>query len=90
MTIGFLLLIQISIMSILVIVGYIISLKGLVTFQGSVDMGKIGQYIVLPLIVIRNFMVEKTAETNHLLLESLFFASITMIISMGVARIFFG
>lgn len=90
MTIGFLLLRQISIMSILVVVGYLISLKGLVTFQGSVDMGKIGQYIILPLIVIRNFMVERTPEMNHLLLESLFFAFIAMMISMGIARIFFG
>lgn len=90
MTIGILLLRQIAVMAMLVMIGYIISLKGLVTFQGSVDIGKIAQYIILPLIGIRNFNVEKTPEMNHLLLESLLIASITISISILVARIFYG
>lgn len=87
MTVGTLLLRQISIMAILVVIGYIISWKGLVTYQGSKDIGKILQFIVLPLIVIRNFNVARTPEMNHLLLESLLIASITISVSILIARL---
>ena len=87
MTVGTLLLRQISIMAILVVIGYIISWKGLVTYQGSKDIGKIIQFIVLPLIVIRNFNVARTPEMNHLLLESLLIAIITISVSILIARL---
>ena len=87
MTVGTLLLRQISIMAILVVIGYIISWKGLVTYPGSKDIGKIIQFIVLPLIVIRNFNVARTPEMNHLLLESLLIAIITISVSILIARL---
>ncbi|MBQ9047857.1 MAG: AEC family transporter [Solobacterium sp.] len=85
-----LLLKQIVIMFVLIMVGYILYKKGMITNQGSKDMGNVLLYIVLPVVIINNFCIERSAENVADLLHALLLTVICSVIAIAVAYAVFG
>ena len=90
MNISSLLLNQIIIMFILMGIGYILYKVGFISDQGSKDIGKILLYLVIPIVIINNFMIEFSAENVEALIHSTIISLICMVIAMIVSYVFFG
>ena len=76
---------QIIIMYILIFLGYYCYKKKLVTDEGSKDIGKLLLNIVIPVVILSNFCVRKTAETTKELVYSILISLICMIISVLIS-----
>lgn len=81
---------QIFIMFLLMGIGYFFYKKQLISNQGSKDMGKILLYLVLPIVIIRSFMIPNNPENRELLLISTLVTILSLGISMALSRFFFG
>jgi len=90
MEIGFLLLKQICVMFLLMLAGYVFYKKGMITDQGSKELGKILLYLVIPVVVINNFCIERTAEKAAELLQSTVLAGAAMLAAIVISHIVFG
>ena len=90
MAIGLLLLKQICVMFLLMLTGYVFYKKGMITDQGSKELGKILLYLVIPVVVINNFCIERTAEKAAELLQSTLLAGAAMLAAIVISHIVFG
>lgn len=89
MNISLILLKQVSIMFVLISLGYISYKKGIITEQGSKDFGKLLVNVVIPIVVINNFCIDRTADNIQALLQSTVISIICMFIALVVSYIFF-
>ena len=80
---------QVLIMYILMFAGYMAYKKKLLTDQGAKDIGKILLNIVIPVVVISNFCVEKTPEKTGELFSSILISLVCMALSIAVAYLLF-
>lgn len=76
---------QIFVMYVLMFVGFFLYRKKMVTDEGARDIGKILLNIVIPVIVISNFWIEKTPERTADLLHSMIISSLCMFISIVIS-----
>lgn len=91
MNISLLLLNQIFIMFIFMGIGFLFYKIGFITDQGSKDIAKILLYLVVPVVIVKNFAaIDKTPETVELFLHATLFSFICMVISIIVGYVFFG
>ncbi len=90
MNVGILLLKQIVNMFILMCIGYVFYKKKMITDQGSKDIGKILLYLVIPLVVINNFCIERTAAKTAELFQSSVISFIAMLAAVVISHVFFG
>ncbi|MDO4191708.1 MAG: AEC family transporter [Erysipelotrichaceae bacterium] len=90
MEIGLLLLKQICVMFLLMLTGYVFYKRGMITDQGSKELGKILLYLVIPVVVINNFCIERTAEKAAELLQSTLLAGAAMLAAIVISHIVFG
>ncbi len=81
---------QIFIMLVMMSIGFILYKKQMITDQGSKDIGKILLYIVIPVVIVQNFCVERTPEKVIELLHSMIFAVICMAVAIIISWLFFG
>ena len=74
---------QVSMMFIMMAIGYFLYKKQMVSNQGAKDIGKILLNLVVPIIVISNFCIERNSENTKALIDS----TIVTIICMAIATI---
>lgn len=90
MEIGILLLKQIILMFIFLGIGFFMYQKNMITKQGSKDIGKILLYLVIPVVIISSFWMERTPEKTMTLLKSAFISAVAMSLSIAVSWFLFG
>ena len=78
MGIGTILLKQIVIMFILLGIGFFLYKKQMITNQGSKDIGKILLYIVIPVVIISSFWIERSPEKTIALVQSAAISAVCM------------
>ena len=89
MELGSILLNQIELMFLLMGIGTLMYKWGLISAQGSKELGALLLYVVTPLVMIRAYSIEATPERTFGLLVSLGLSVIAFGISLIVARTFF-
>ena len=90
MGIAGLLLNQIIIMFILMCIGFVFYKVKFISNQGSKDIGKILLYLVIPVVIVKNFMIERSAENVSALIHSVIISLVAMGIAILVSYVFFG
>lgn len=80
---------QVTVMFILMGIGYLAYRRGIITDNGTKELGKILLNIAIPVVVISNFCVEKTPEKTADLINSIIISVICMVISIGVSVLLF-
>lgn len=80
---------QVVIMYILIFIGFFAYKKGLISDQGSKDIGKILLNVAIPIVVISNFCVERTPEKVNELLSSALISFICMFLSIVVSVVIY-
>ena len=80
---------QVIIMFILMAVGYVAYRKKWITDQGTKDIGKLLLNIAIPIVVISNFYIEKTAEKTMDLLSSLLFSALSLAVAILASALLF-
>lgn len=81
---------QIAIMFVLMATGFIFFRKKMITIQGSADMGKILLYLVIPVVIVNSFWVDRSSERTLALVHSAIIAAIAMGIAITVSMVVFG
>ncbi|MCR4855913.1 MAG: AEC family transporter [Erysipelotrichaceae bacterium] len=89
MTILTVLIKQVFIMFVLMGIGFFAYKRGLISDEGSRDIGKILLNVAIPVVVISNFCIEKTAEKTVQFLQSMLLCLICMILSIVMAYLFY-
>jgi predicted permease len=89
MELGKILLNQIELMFLLMGIGMLLYKRGLISAQGSKELGALLLYVVTPLVMIRAYSIEATPERTIGLLVSLGLSVIAFGISLMIALIFF-
>lgn len=89
MGISLILLKQVMIMFVLLLLGYVLYKKNMISDQGSKDIGKILLYVVIPVVIVNNFCIERTAENVQVLFHSTIIASVCMLIAILVSYLLF-
>jgi Predicted permeases len=90
MEIGMILLKQIVIMFVLMGVGFFLFRKKMITNQGSKDIGKILLYIVIPVVIISSFWIERTPEKTTALVQSAAISAVCMFLAVFISWLIFG
>lgn len=90
MSLAFILFRQIGIMFVLMAAGFIFYRRQMITVQGSADMGKILLYLVIPVVIINSFWVERTSERTMQLVHSAVIAGIAMAVAIVISVAVFG
>lgn len=90
MEIAGLLLNQIFIMFVLMCLGFVFYRIGFISDQGSRDIGKILLYLVIPVVIIRNFMIERSTENIDALVSSTLISIVAMAVAIIVSWTVFG
>ena len=80
---------QVIIMYILMFIGYTAYKRGMLSDQGTKDIGKILLHIAIPIVVISNFCVEKSAEKTGELFSSILISLVCMAASIVVSYLIF-
>ncbi len=80
---------QIIIMFIMAGIGFLLFRAGKITLEGSKTIGNILIYIVLPAVIIKGFMLERTPEMLKGLLISTALAAAALGISILISRLMF-
>ena len=81
---------QILIMFILMSIGFVFYKIKFISDQGSKDMAKVLLYLVIPVVIVKNFMIERSAENVSALLSSVVVSLIAMGLAILVSYVFFG
>lgn len=81
---------QILIMFILMSIGFVFYKIKFISDQGSKDMAKVLLYLVIPVVIVKNFMIERSAENVSALLSSVVVSLIAMGLAIIVSYVFFG
>ena len=76
---------QVFIMFVLMAVGFVAYRKQILSNQGTKDIGKLLLNVAIPMIVISNFCVEKSAEKTAELFESALLSFLCMALSVAFA-----
>lgn len=90
MGVSVLLLRQIVIMFILMSIGFIFYKIKFISDQGSKDIGKILLYLVLPVVIIKNFVIERSAENIEIFIHATLISLVCMLTAMIISYLFFG
>ena len=90
MEMALLLLRQIGLMFVLICIGFIFYRKQLISDKGSEDLSRILLNLVVPVVIINNLWIERTAERTGELLQSSFLACICMAAALLVSKLVFG
>ena len=80
---------QVIIMFSLMFVGYVCYKRKIISDQGSADIGKLLLHVVIPVVVISNFWVERTPEKTQTLIYSFIIALIGMITAIVISCLVF-
>lgn len=86
----FVLLKQILIMAILAAVGVVLDRKSILTEEGSRDIGTLLLKVVIPCVIVRSYIVERTPERMQALLFSVIFAVAGLLVAMMISALAFG
>ena len=62
----------------LIAIGYLFFKKNMITIQGSADMGKVLLYLVIPVVIVNSFWIERTQEKTMELLYSILLSIVAM------------
>lgn len=89
MRLEWILLRQNIIMAIYMAIGYFLYKKNFITKNGSGELGKLLLYIVMPVVIIKAYMVEFSLQTLWNLGISMGAAIICLLLSVFVSRLFF-
>lgn len=89
MDIVFLLLKQNIIMFVYLLIGYFLFRKKLVSTQGSADIGRTLLYVVMPVAIVKSYLVDFSLEKLEGLAVSFVLAILSLLLAILVARIFF-
>ena len=89
MDIVLLLLKQNIIMFVYLLIGYFLFRKKLVSTQGSADIGRMLLYAVMPVVIIKSYLVEFSLEKLEGLAISFVLAALSLLLSILVSRVFF-
>lgn len=81
---------QIIIMALLAGTGLVLSKKGLLSAQGTKDLGAILLKLIIPCVVIKSYMVDCTAERMAGLAASTVLAFTAYILAMGISWLVYG
>ena len=76
---------QVFIMFVLMAIGFVAYRKQILSNQGTQDIGKLLLNVAIPMIVISNFCVEKSAEKTAELFESALLSFLCMALSVAFA-----
>ena len=76
---------QVFIMFVLMAIGFVAYRKQILSNQGTKDIGKLLLNVAIPMIVISNFCVEKSAEKTAELFESALLSFLCMALSVAFA-----
>ena len=74
----------------LIAIGYLFFKKNMITIQGSADMGKVLLYLVIPVVIVNSFWIERTQEKTMELLYSILLSIVAMGLSVLIGYLFFG
>lgn len=80
---------QIFVMFILIGIGFILYKTGIISSQGSKDISRALLYLVVPVVIIKNFMIERTSENIVLLVYAIILTIISCLVAIVVARMLF-
>ena len=80
---------KITEMFLLMGMGYLLVRRKMLTDQGTADIGKLLTTVVIPLILINNLWVERTAEKSRILLESTGISLVILAVSVAVSMLLF-
>lgn len=89
MGIVLLLLKQNLIMFLYLLIGYFLFRKKLVSTQGSADIGRMLLYVVMPVAIIKSYLVDFSMEKLEGLAVSFVLAILSLLLAIFVARLFF-
>lgn len=81
---------QIALMFVLIMIGYVLCRKKLITLQGSGEMGKILLNVVIPCVIINSFWCERTAEKTATLLQGSVIAVVVMAVAVIISALVYG
>lgn len=81
---------QIALMFVLIMIGYVLCRKKLITLQGSGEMGKILLNVVIPCVIINSFWCERTAEKTATLLQGSVIAVVVMAVAVIISTLVYG
>ena len=81
---------QIALMFVLIMIGYVLCRKKLITLQGSGEMGKILLNVVIPCVIINSFWCERTAEKTATLLQGSVIAVVVMAVAIIISTLVYG
>lgn len=80
---------QICIMFIYMFIGFLLFKKELITREGSKSLANLLLYGVLPCVIVKSFLVQRTAENTVLLIASLIGSVVLLGMSMLISHILF-
>lgn len=81
---------QIVVMFILMCIGFIFYRIKFISDQGSKDIGKILLYLVVPIVIIKNFLIELNSESINALISSSIISAIAMFIAIVISTLVYG
>ncbi|NLH64163.1 MAG: hypothetical protein GX478_08265 [Erysipelotrichaceae bacterium] len=90
MEVGIILLKQIVMMFAMLGIGFFLYKKKMITNQGSKDIGRILLYIVIPIVIISSFWIERTPEKTTVLIESAVISAAVMFVAVAFSYFVFG
>lgn len=89
MNLSYLVLKQVSIMLILMAVGYYAFRERFITPEGSKDLSSILLYVVTPAVTIKSFLIESTPERTRILFSSMGLGIIAILVTLIIAHLFY-
>lgn len=89
MGVFFLLIDRLLVMFLFMMIGVILFRKMIVTEEGCEDLGKILIHLILPCVIIKGFMVERSAVRLTGLWISILLSIMCLVISILISKIFF-
>lgn len=90
MELSLIILIQIILMFIYMMIGFLLYKKKFVTEQGSKELGKILLYVILPVVIVKAYLVTFSVELLKGLVLSFMASLLALLLSMILSRVVFG
>ena len=90
MELSLIILKQIILMLIYMMIGFLLYKKKFVTEQGSKELGKILLYVILPVVIVKAYLVTFSVELLKGLVLSFMASLLALLLSMILSRVVFG
>lgn len=90
MELSLIILKQIILMFIYMMIGFLLYKKKFVTEQGSKELGKILLYVILPVVIVKAYLVTFSVELLKGLILSFMASLLVLLLSMFLSRVVFG